>query len=1378
MKFNILIKTLQLLLVSAIGILNANSSPLTNNDLKEITADIELINQFKEEQTIEKNTKYLYKKFINYDILLTQYKTLHSFNMETDEFNNRVHHKIKSALHMMNNDYPVPELSSFSYRESNRGGSGIIRGKVIDENTQLPLENVHMAFYSDAGTYVSSTTTDLSGRYIMQNLAPGRYLVKASETNYAEEFYNGILCPRGLGFGCQVNDIDALDLQPSQIISDVDFSLVNGPVITGRIVDQDTGLPLRARVNLLTDNEMFDAYVNSSSSDGSFELVASGSGEYYIQFENNLYIDEMYDNVWCGQQCDYDLVPTVTLSSNTTTDLGDIGLKKPASISGTLFDQDDNMPILNGYPSIRLYNSTDEFIDNLSSWQINEGLWEFEGIQPGEYYTIASSNGYFAEMYFNQDCPSRDISSCFTFTPDLIVHDGVAAVNNVDMTLIKIPPAPTFINGVVRLPNGDPIDSDSYVRLHRILDNGTPSSSYHQSNVDQNGNYAFSDVAAGSYLFVASTSDYHNDAYPGVPGCDISIYNCSPELFGTPLVISESTQTINFDFNLHQYPSLSGLVKDNNNATIGSATVTLEDIDTGYRYTERTDSNGEYLFEQVQQGNYKLYASFDGHASVAYQQVVCSNYNCSNQSGAQTIDIEVGNDLIGYEFSLSQLPTLNVEFISAVNSIRGELKIYDSNGNNVYNQYVNGLNKEFNIYPGSYYLVYKENQYSDNKNVNKIYGGPNCYETCDPLLGQLVTVGLNQSYDFIFNLDQHFKVQFQDKNFRNYFDIKFYDSNNQLVLNRSSSSSSSGEIYFDSLESIKIGVTKLGYYSYYHENIQCHGEACGLDTATVINPQVNQSISIDFSLQSLADISGIMMDESQQPLDGIVELFNASGNKVKSYATSNDGVFSLIGISPGNYYLKGISSGHQSMLFDGVTCLENCDATIGSPIEVFIGVDISDIEIRLPRYGSIEINAARYVNGDVVNSVRVEMVDVNNLNQNHPGKTIYDGNTQPLLLPPGMYQIITDDNDVIRTAYPDIDCSQISQQECINQSTIISIDNYDEVTLTDFIIHKKGEIRGEALDEITNEPVIYHRINLYDDDFQLVDYANTNSNGEFVFSDLSSGSYYLELIKGNSHMGELFNDVNCYEGIGVSCMFTEGFAVDVAADTIVSVNFSPTQKPELNIHAINSYNLSGINTDVRVYSHLLGSAVISSNNKTIHNLLLSPGEYWIIAEARDYNIKGYPDVICESFNINQCESGLLSINLEMGDSKSIQLELELLQGINGFVTDAVSGEPVADVIIDAWRNNYHDDLTVTSPNGGYSIRLNRDQDYYLSTDLPTSLPYYNEVYKNKHCFDGPAILDFCSPYSGSPLRFDYYNDQPIEANFELDIDEIFLSDFE
>jgi hypothetical protein len=128
-----------------------------------------------------------------------------------------------------------------------------------------------------------------------------------------------------------------------------------------------------------------------------------------------------------------------------------------------------------------------------------------------------------------------------------------------------------------------------------------------------------------------------------VVACQIFGRTCGKAVFACfPLFLLATTS-------LAQYTTarLSGVVADNTAAAIPGATVTAEQIGTGYKQETKSGSSGDYLFPSLPVGNYRLTVEMTGFSTYVQNGIILN----VGQAATQNVALHVG--------SVSQQVTVN-----------------------------------------------------------------------------------------------------------------------------------------------------------------------------------------------------------------------------------------------------------------------------------------------------------------------------------------------------------------------------------------------------------------------------------------------------------------------------------------------------------------------------------------------------------------------------------------------------------------------------------------------------------------------------------------------------------------------------------------------
>ena len=125
-------------------------------------------------------------------------------------------------------DFSLSQGSSFSGRVENQSGNPISGARISATN-----------YYN--GTWFSDTQSGSDGSYYFDGLPPGDYRVEVDpwDTPYLREYYNNRF---------NWDDAAPVTVIPGDVTPDIDFTLDRGGVISGRVLDLETGSPVEDKI--------------------------------------------------------------------------------------------------------------------------------------------------------------------------------------------------------------------------------------------------------------------------------------------------------------------------------------------------------------------------------------------------------------------------------------------------------------------------------------------------------------------------------------------------------------------------------------------------------------------------------------------------------------------------------------------------------------------------------------------------------------------------------------------------------------------------------------------------------------------------------------------------------------------------------------------------------------------------------------------------------------------------------------------------------------------------------------------------------------------------------------------------------------------------
>lgn len=159
---------------------------------------------------------------------------------------------------------------------------GQISGQVLDSSTGQPLRKAWVtARQSERGGRNGSTTvTDAQGSFLLKDLEAGRYILSVQRNGYVSQVY---------GQKSAGEQGTTISLSAGQNLTDIVFRLIQGGVITGRVVDEDSEPLAHAQVQALQFRYMQGRRrlvpVGGANSDdrGEYRIFGIRPGQVYVR---------------------------------------------------------------------------------------------------------------------------------------------------------------------------------------------------------------------------------------------------------------------------------------------------------------------------------------------------------------------------------------------------------------------------------------------------------------------------------------------------------------------------------------------------------------------------------------------------------------------------------------------------------------------------------------------------------------------------------------------------------------------------------------------------------------------------------------------------------------------------------------------------------------------------------------------------------------------------------------------------------------------------------------------------------------------------------------------------------------------------------------
>jgi len=1365
-----------------------NASPFTEQQKLTLAHDIKMLEDHaKDVNELQFSDQYLQN-------LRNKHRKLTHF-FANEEISQAEKDGLQDLFQSLNQILPLHLKSvkplDFTALANHRGNSnGVITGRILEAQSQQPQENVSVYLYNSFGSYIRYTKTDNLGRYAFTDLNASSYFISSGGNNlYVRQFNDNIICPGGIGQGCSLADLTPIDVSENGIVDHIDILMQQSGRISGRLYFDDTsGDSGQAEIydqnGILIDSQ----YLNNNGTAYQFYIPPNYSQNLYLKFTASNHFSSLYDNVPCNSTCSVTNGTPVNVSAYQTVNLNDTELQAFTEISGTI-DLNELVSLPQSSTNIIITDTNHSIISSQNSYY-HTGVWQSPPMETGQYYVYVNKEYYVPQFYDYKNCDGQSFNDCPNLIPNIVTHDREIESEQINFTLDQY--------GTI---SGQVMDSqDNLLRPDRVMVFDMSGQLITNNFILDNYTYTLMGIPDGDYYVTASDYGFITGVYPDYI-CQNSPQTgyCSDSVPATSIItISQQNHHINKHITLSRGASIFGQILDENLESIQGKNIVLMDDEFNILREQNTNQSGFYL-NNITPGDYYLAArENEAYKAGMYDGIQCEELSSCPNNQATSINISDSSEYGPYTITVQSKPQLSV----TLNAIKpgttvdsGEVVLYNAQGQPVIEKHVSSSQVTFYPEPGQYHVYYDAlNQYySSERFINKPFGGTSCQTNCNPINGSLITVTNQSSQQINMDIDAAFKIKGQVSlpgNDLYYANIHVKAYRNDL-LTENQTFHNTYQYFFEGSEDIKIAAEYPHFYTHVYENIHCQGEGCGLNQATIINPVFNNELTIDFILQPQNSITGRVFNSSNQPMTGFaVSLISEQGHS-RTTNTDNNGFYSFNGLDSGNYNLFTQSQNiFLATRNTGETCEYLCPFDTNASIELGLIGHISDVNISPLEKGGIVVSDLRLMDNSIAQNAQITVYDRDTGSSVNIAGTDAEGNTEKMHLTPGDYYLIAKPSSHYhspKTAYPNYNCRELTENVCIELSTTVTITGTETVTLNDFIIHDEGQLSITIKDSNSQNLIPESRtITIYDSNLGQIAQQSTQ-NGVIDELSLPAGAYYI-MAKPNSYSeysAKLYPNIHCPKGIGIDCVITQGQTFTINDNQSIHLDFLLDKKPSITIQAYDSYTENWIQSQVKVYKST-GTIYIETANQNVHTLYLDEDSYYILVKPASnrsayYNSKLYPDVVCTDYNIwdgcNYLSADMVSINSL--NNPPLTVGLDLVNGFIGYVVNAQTNAPIENVTIDVWRNlgssPRHEYATYTNEDGKFSVP--RNGMYYFSTHLPENITYFNEVYNNHICFDGSPYWGLCDITEGDLV--DNYSPNTVkEIFFTIGGDVIFSDSFE
>ena len=515
--------------------------------------------------------------------------------------------------------------------------TGVIRGTIVDEDTQEPLVGARVAAYRvGEPKWVRKAKTDSLGNYELGRLFPGVYVLVAKARGYLVEYYDGV---------SKFSEATPVQVAEDDTLEGYNFALNPGGKILGTVTSEEDGQPLAgAHVMAVLVVQPRVKLHAITGEDGTYEIDGVPTGTYKAAAVKVGYALEWYQDAATEQEA-----ALIRVEAPDEVTGIDFTLAMRSAIEGTITDVISGEPLRHALVFANRLSAVPERHPELFFARTDSLGHYVLPVPPGTYALGAVHRGY-RPVFYQQKLDPRQA-------------DPVTVVENQHTTGIDIALVPfgTISGTVVDDSTGQPIAGAkvSAARLGhpkhhdwRHLFPGWPvdprripdfpkdvidhltRSAFH-TRTAEDGTYTFPGLPAGKYLVRAAAKGYVAEYYD----------NTTNIREATPVVVKDSTETGGIDFALGHGASISGMVFSEADSTpIEGAVVVLHRKGYGELRKVRTAEDGTFAFSGLKPGTYFLAAAASGYRPEFYDNATSIRTATPIQvtDSEQITDINIG----------------------------------------------------------------------------------------------------------------------------------------------------------------------------------------------------------------------------------------------------------------------------------------------------------------------------------------------------------------------------------------------------------------------------------------------------------------------------------------------------------------------------------------------------------------------------------------------------------------------------------------------------------------------------------------------------------------------------------------------------------------
>ncbi len=394
-------------------------------------------------------------------------------------------------LHATQIHVSAPDTATVTYALQ-RGGA--IAGVILYN----PASGIAVTAWDDQKEQVRTVYSDGTGHFLLTQLVPGRYRIRAS-TKGSPYFYAGQAVDRWYPDAADFTHAAPLNVRASDTTTGISLTLQPGGTIAGSILDQNGALVTGGAVVACNTSGADIQYVSVTTA-GTYQIEGLPTGQYKLYYESTA--AQGYPLEWYDGQATCQDAAVINVSAPSTMWNTDFHLKNAALLDGFV---DDNS-------GVRL--SSDDHAIEMILFEGDAGhfagsvMQSFNGgfqarVMPGKYRA-----GFFS-VAWNSDRNRDSLAVAYyengrRFTDTSTKFISLAAGSTVTLNDCRMERTASAISGaVIDRGTGSPVTNGLYV-IVAFDEDGLPAgiSGYTNLNGPISGSYRIAGLRPGKYYIL------------------------------------------------------------------------------------------------------------------------------------------------------------------------------------------------------------------------------------------------------------------------------------------------------------------------------------------------------------------------------------------------------------------------------------------------------------------------------------------------------------------------------------------------------------------------------------------------------------------------------------------------------------------------------------------------------------------------------------------------------------------------------------------------------------------------------------------------------------------------------------------------------------